>query len=210
MRRINRFSRSRYRQRYGRYRRFFFISMALFFLFSLLEIIYYGAGGRICSPAPVNWKTLFPVHFTSEVSFYLIAFLLGITVYAPAFQFVSISLRGVFSAYLLSCIAAVLDQKGNVFLFVLVLFYVLASTCMFCAYSSFCSMVSLRLFSDGTLKNYRAEEKRIFGGTLFNSSLFCNTVNLRFLSVYVLFFFCALVLEALMALVYSFLCGAIL
>ncbi len=207
MRRIKGYHRLRYRARYGRYHRFFFLSMALFVAALLTEAVFYGAGGRAVVLESVDWKNLFSAHFTGEALLYLAAFFLGITVYAPAFQFLSLLLRGLFSSYLLCSIAASFDQRGSVPLFVLVLCYVLFSTSVFCGYASFCSMVSLRLFSDGTLKSYRAEEKRMFGGTLFNSSLFCNTVNFRFLSIYTLLFVCAFLFAGAMSFCYSFLCS---
>ncbi|MPN53502.1 hypothetical protein SDC9_201166 [bioreactor metagenome] len=51
---------------------------------------------------------------------------------------------------------------------------------------AFSSCVAFRLFTPD--KKELTEDDRIFGGTLFNSEYFMQTVNLRFLSVYISIF----------------------
>ena len=101
-------------------------------------------------------------------------------------------IRGMPAGFLLGAVMGAFHQKGAILLFFLFLLYFSATASLFSAYSSFCTLVALRLFTDEEAKNLREEEGRMFGGSLFNSTFFRNTVNLRFLSVYVLFFLAAL------------------
>lgn len=196
---LKHFDKTLIRQRYGRYRLFFFLSFSLFLLSLVGEMFLFGAGGyALGEGGEVSFSPLFVTLFTGEAIFYLISFLLGITVYAPVVLFLFSLLRGVFSGFVLSTLAASFPQSG-LFPFLLSLFYCLFSTHVFCGYSSFCTMVCLRLFTDQPLASYRAEEKRMFGGSLFNSTFFANTVNFRFLFSYTLLFFASLIPVALLS-----------
>ncbi len=203
------FYRAKYRKKFHRYYRFFFLSGAVFLLFLILELFCYGSGGYQMTGGEIAFERLFSNLFFGEGIWFLATYLLGITVYAPAFQLMSAALRGALSGFLLSSLIGELREGSGFVLFFLVLVYCLVSTQLFCCYASFCTTVSLRLFTDATLKRYPAVESRMFGGTLFHSQPFCNTVNLRFLFSYSMMLFLSLLLSSLLIASYSFFCSLI-
>ena len=174
--------------RYGRFQIYLMISFAVFLAFFLGEIFFFGSdGGKLVGRDTGIAELLVPL-FTCESLFLLLSFFLGITVYAPAFGMIASAARGVLSGFAVSALLPPQGIRGYV-LFFLCLFYLLVSSWLQAGYFSFCAMVSMRLFTDGILKTGKEEEGRMFGGTLFNSRLFCNTVNFRFLFTYCLVFF---------------------
>lgn len=192
-----------FQKRYRRYEILFYVFVAAFFLAAVAEFFFFKESGRILwgktEPLSLFYR-LFPL----EALFFLVTFLLGVTVYSTAFSLVSVSARGFFSAYILSS-AFHFESAADAFLFLLVLLYLLASSCLYACYSAFAGSVSLRLFSDGFTGDPIREEERIFGGTLFCSTLFQNRVNLRFLSSYVLIFLAFFLISAISTLLYAFL-----
>jgi len=191
------------KKRYRRYEVLFYVFFGAFLLAAALELIFFSGHGKILwqktEPLSVFYR-LFPL----EASFLTGTFLLGITVYSAAFSFVSCAARGFFSAYILSS-AFFFDSAADVFLFLLTLFYLLLSTWIYTSYSAFAGSVSLRLFSDKFAGNSIDEEEKMFGGTLFYSTLFQNRVNLRFLSSYILIFLAYFIVCASVILLYAFL-----
>lgn len=191
------------KKRYRRYEVLFYVFFAAFFLAAALELIFFRGEGRILWQKTETLSVFYRL-FPLDAFFLLGTFLLGITVYSAAFSFVSLAARGFFSAYILSS-AFFFDSAADVFLFFLTLFYLLLSTWLYTSYSAFAGSVSLRLFSDKLTGNSIREEERMFGGTLFYSTLFQNRVNLRFLSSYILIFFAYFVVSAAITLLYAFL-----
>ncbi len=198
------YSRKGFGKKFRRYQVFFFLSFFLFLASALAEIVLYGSGGVKVLGFQVRTVPFFQPLLTAEAVLHLVSYLLGITVYAPAFSIFASLIRGGISGYIFSCLFASLGGSQSVFLLILCTLYLLSSAWLFCAYSNFCTMVSLRLYTDGILKNVKKEEERLFGGTLFNSTLFCNTVNLRFLCTYTLLFLASLFSCAALVLLYAF------
>ncbi len=191
------------KKKFKRYRLFFWIGMALFWCGAVLEGIFFGSGGKGAHTGPVFFSDFLPRLFTVETLCYLATFLLGITVYAPCFQLVSLWFRGCFSAYVAVALFLGAEGKSGVLLCFLSIFYLLLSAHLFCAYASFCTQVSLRLFSDPLGEQFRTEEETLFGGTLFNATLFRRSVNFRFLFSYTLFFLLSLALLFVLTLIYA-------
>ncbi len=199
-----------YGKKFKRYRIFFYCSLAVFVLSAVLEAVFLGDGGFRFETTGILVQEYFLTLLSMELGFYLLVFLLGVTVYAPFYGFFSSVVRGGFGGFFLSaCFHSAKDGKGILLLLISIL-YILLSSWLFCGYSSFCCMVALRLYSDGIVKSQGEEEERLFGGTLFNSVLFCNTVNLRFLSSYTLFFLAALLFMGILTFFYAFLRGILL
>lgn len=190
-------------KKFKRYRLFFWIGMVIFWCGALLEGIFFGSGGTDAHTGPIFFSDFLPRLFTVETVCYLLTYLLGITVYAPCFQLVSLCLRGGFSAYVAVALFGGAEGKSGVLLCFLSVFYLFLSAHLFCAYASFCTQVSLRLFSDPLREQFRTEEEALFGGTLFNSTLFRRTVNFRFLCSYTLFFLLVLALLFVLILIYA-------
>ena len=191
------------KKKFWRYRLFFWIGMALFWFGAILEGILFGAGGAQAHTGEVFFSEFLLRLFTVETLCYLLAFLLGVTVYAPCFQLVSLWLRGCFSAYVALALFLSVEGKGGVLLCLISLLYLFLSAHLFCAYASFCTQVSLRLFSDSFKERFGTKDGSLFGGTLFNAELFRQSVNLRFLLSYTLFFLLFLALLFLLTLIYA-------
>jgi len=185
---VNRYDKTAFGKKFRRYKIFCLLSYGVFFLSVILEMILYGSGGEGALLLPISWREVFVPIATGEALLYLLTFLLGVTVYAPALAFLSSALRGMLCGYVVSCVFSSLSGKESVLLLLLVGVYFLVSASLSCCYASFCAMVSLRIYTDGILRNVKKEEKRMFGGTLFNSTFFCNTINLRFLSAYTILY----------------------
>ena len=181
-----RMKKEKMKRRYGRYGILFTVFLSVFFLSAAAEILFFHEGGKIVW-GKTELLPLFVRLSSWEAVFYLLTFLLGVTVYSAAFSVFSAILRGFFSGYLIA-LCFFFEKASDVFLFLLVALYLLGSTWLFSAYSAFAGSVSFRLFSDGMTGRFLREEERMFGGTLFCSTLFQNRINLRFLSSYVLIF----------------------
>lgn len=192
-----------FKNRYRRYEIMYYVFGGAFLLAAAAEMIFFGEEGRVLW-GKTDTLPLFYRLFPAEAVLFLLAFLLGITVYSAAFSFISCACRGFFSGYVLSSVFF-FDSATDVFLFLLTLFYLLFSTWLYVCYSAFAGSVSLRLFSDGLTGEAIREEERMFGGTLFQSTLFQNRVNLRFLSSYVLIFLAVFLFCAGDTLLYAFL-----
>ncbi|MBR4288760.1 MAG: hypothetical protein IKT50_04925 [Clostridia bacterium] len=191
------------KKRYRRYETLFYVFLGVFFLAVALELFLFGEEGRILWQKTQTFPVFYRL-FSLEAVLFLGTFLLGITVYSAAFSFVSLAARGFFSAYILSS-AFFFESAVDVFLFLLVLFYLLLTAWLYASYSAFAGSVSLRLFSDKCTGNSIGEEEKMFGGTLFYSTLFQNRVNLRFLSSYILIFLAYFIAVAAFTLLYAFL-----
>lgn len=191
----------RLRKRYARYRLFFFSAFFVFILTLILEMIFFGAGGERVFFSQTSSEEIFPKIFTADALWILFMFLSGVTLYAPFLHFLFAALRGFLSGFVLSALA----RSGcGVIFFLFSLLFLVFSAWLFFVYSSFCTSVALRLFTDQPLKSYREEEKRMFGGSLFNSTFFCNVINFRFLSLYAAFFLLTLLLSGTLSYVFSF------
>ncbi len=201
---IPKYNKAIFREKFRRYRIFFFISAILFFLALVLECAFYGAGGFLALGGEISFEPFFLNLAIGEGLVYLFLFFLGLTIYAPFFALLASLIRGALSGFCLSSVFLGAEGRERVLLLIFTSFYILASAWLFMGYSSFCSVCALRLYSSEE-KGKISEEKKMFGGTLFRSAFFCNTVNLRFLFSYFLFFLCAGFFSTLLAFLYSFL-----
>ena len=192
-------------RRYGRYHLFFYLALLLFLATLVSGWILWERNLFSVELSGVDGNRLFASVFSRGVTFYLLCFLCGVTLYAPAFLVVSSLIRGLSAGAILAGLFTAVGF-GGLGVFFLTLLQLLFSALLFFTYSAFCTSVSLRLFTDRPLSPKR-EEERMFGGSLFSSEYFQNTVNLRFLSMYLLLFLAALLLAALTAFSYSFLRG---
>lgn len=202
---IKKYDRARFREKFRRYRIFFALSALLFLAALVGEAVLYGAGGYDYLGGSVIFRDFLTKLVTGETLLYLAVFFLGVTVYAPFFGFLTAALRGALSGFCLSLVFSSAKEEGGVLLLIFTFLYLVGSAWLFMGYSSFCTTVALRLYSDSAAGSVRGEEKRQFGGTLFCSDLFCNTINLRFLFSYFLFFLAAIFFSLLLALLYAFL-----
>lgn len=200
---IKRYNKARFREKFRRYRIFFALSALLFLAVFIGEIALYGDLGYRFLGGAVEFHTFLADLLTGELFLFLAVFLFGITLYAPFFGFLCAALRGALSGFCLSLVFSSAKEGGGIWLLILTFFYLALSAWLFLGYSSFCTVTALRLYSDPLKKNAGGEEKRMFGGTLFNSKLFCNSVNLRFLFSYFLFFLAAIFFTFLLALGYA-------
>ena len=189
--------------RYRRYQILFAVLFGTFFLSFLLEWFLWGSGNWQSSEMREGILSLLLPLFLYEGAVYLVTFLSGITVYAPAAAVFVSAGRGMLSSFVLASLFPA-ESGRDYGLAVLFLFFSVASAWLYSGYSGFCASVSLRLFWDGIRKDPREEEK-MFGGVMFNSSLFCNTVNFRFLFSYCTVFFSALALEFFLLFLYALL-----
>ena len=189
--------------RYRRYQYLFALFFGIFLISFLLEWFLWGSGNfRLSELREGLVSLLFPL-FLYEGSLYLFTFLAGVTVYAPAVGILFSAARGLFSAFALASLFPA--ESGTSYAIGALLFCLsLCSAWLYSGYSGFCASVSLRLFWDGIRKDPREEEK-MFGGVMFNSSLFCNTVNFRFLFSYCTVFFSGLALEFFLLFLYALL-----
>ncbi len=201
---IKKYNKIRFRQKFRRYRIFFLVCAALFIFALILESTLYGSGGFTAFGGKISFEGFFTRLALGEMLIYLMIFFLGLTIYAPFFAFLISFLRGAFSGFCLSCVFSGIEHRGAVLLFLFTFFYVLSSAWLFMGYASFCASCALRLYSSSA-ESSQKEEKRMFGGTLFQSTLFCGTVNLRFLFSYFLIFLASLFFCALLALLYAYL-----
>ena len=190
--------------KFRRYRRLFFIYALLWVSALVVEMAVFGTGNRRVIASGSAFSDLFFLPAAWEGGWYLLSYLLGVTVYAPAFGAVSSILRGFCCGFVLRCLFQSLAGRASVILFFVCALYFLLSSALFLAYGAFCACVSLRQFTDRTLK-VQDEEKRLFGGTLFNSTFFAETINLRFLSTYTLLFFGAVLFAMAILAFYVFL-----
>jgi hypothetical protein len=198
------YQKEKIREKFRRYRILFFAGLAVFFVALIGEMFLYGAGGSTTEGGRVVFGELLVRLITYEGVLFLCAFLFGVTLYAPFFQYLALGLRGAFCGFVFSVLLPLCHEAEGILMLLLAFFYFLFSTALFCGYASFCSATALRIFTDSNLKKYRIDEKGMFGGTLFNSTFFCNTVNLRFLFSYCLIFFCAFFFLFLQVLIYAF------
>lgn len=198
---LKRYDRAAFRRRYHRYRLFFGLAYAVFLLSFLLSAIFFRRAGATFSGENYAIRETFLRLFSTELILATVLFLTGVTLYAPAVLFLGGIARGVMSGYVLAGFELV--SAKNVFTAAFCALYFLLGAALFLAYASFCAAVSVRIFSEGTLADPRREEERMFGGTLFFSSLFCRTINMRFLFSYTLVFLCAGIFWCLLTLSYS-------
>ncbi len=185
------------RKKFGRYRIWFWIAAGVFFAALMGEILLWGSGGRSVlsfqkEPAAFASFLLF-----REGGFCLLLCLLGVTLYAPALHIVLPLLRGALAGFAFSALFSGSDLSASAIL--LAVLYTLLSTQLLFAYSSFCTCVSLHLYTDQSQLSRQNREKELFGGSLFCSRYFCGMVNLRFLFSY----------SAVLLLVLALLCGLV-
>lgn len=190
-------------RRYRRYSVFFFCGWLCALCGAIFEFCFFSAPAAQLG-TPVLGDFFLSVFGIDAVNF-LLLFFFGVTVYAPFFHFALSLIRGFSTAFTLQSLIFSLGEKGSVSTLILFSLYSVLSAILLFAYSSFCTIVSLRIFTDGITWSLKREENRVFGGTLFNSTLFCNTINLRFLFSYTLFFLASLCTSASFTLVYTFL-----
>ena len=176
--------------KFRRYRIVFCTYALLFFGAWILEMTVFGAQNRTVATQGAAFSRLFFLPAALEGGWYLLSYLIGVTVYAPVFGALSSILRGFCCGFVVKCLFSSLSDRASVYLFLCCLLYFILSAGLALAYGAFCSCVALRQFTDRTVK-IEDEEKRLFGGTLFNSTFFAETINLRFLFTYTLFFLLA-------------------
>lgn len=190
-------------QRYRRYRQWFFVFFFVFLLSGAGQFFLVGSDSWRAIPCETEFLSFLQPVLTVEMILILLTFLFGVTLYSPVLSFLIAAFRGVVSGFVLSGLFP-LDQGKKVVLFLLSFLYLVGSSWLFCGYSAFCTAVSTRLYTEGILHVPKAEERRMFGGTLFNSVLFCNTVNFRFLFTYCLIFFAMLFIFFCYCALYAF------
>jgi len=190
-------------EKFKRYRMLYLAGIAVFFLSAASEMVLIGSAGFTADAAAGIFRDRFMSVFLWEEIGYGMVFLLGITVYAPFIQYGAMLFRGVVSGFLLSVSFGSVKGTESLILFFILALYLIGSSHLFCGYASFCTCVCLRLFTDQSLKRYRTKESDLFGGTLFCSDFFCNTVNLRFLFTYSLIFFAVSGVNVLFCLIYA-------
>ena len=189
------------RKKFARYRLFFALALGVFLTALALEMILYGAGVQAVFQGKVAFMTVFAGLATKEGVLYLVTLLLGVTVYAPAASFLAAALRGAGAGFVLSSFLPLSGGRAA-FAFLLTALYLLVSALWYFAYASFCTCVSLKVFSAHAEKCAGGEE-RLFGGSLFYAEIFCGSVNLRFLFTYTLFFLASLAGQQLLAALYA-------
>lgn len=114
-----------------------------------------------------------------EMSFFLLVFISGPTIYAPAVSFLSVFVYGVFQGFRISMgLGAPLVTLLIDILFTFCISYLLV------IYSTFVTLTCLKIFRD--TKDEKKEE--LFDGVLFRAGRFCSIFNLRYLASYVMFF----------------------
>ena len=195
---IQKYDRARFREKFRRYRLFFFLFAAVFFAAFVAELFLYGNFNYGYKQSSVDFFPFFSELFAGEILMLLALFLFGVTLYAPAFGFLCAAMRG---AFCLSVLYAGLNEKSSFLLFLLTAFYLLLSAWLFLSYASFCTTTALQIYS--VPKKLREGEKQAFGGSLFYSSFFRGSVNLRFLSSYLLLLLSAVFCSFLMTLSFA-------
>ena len=189
--------------KFRRYRILFFVCFSIFFVSWILELIFFGAASRQVALTGASFGALFFLPAAWEGGWYLLSYLLGVTVYAPAFAAVSCALRGFFSGYVFSCLAHSLSGRQSAFAFFFCSAYLFVSAFLFCVWSAFSTDVALRLFTDRPA-HPSSGERRMIGGTLFNSTFFADTINLRFLFSYTVLFLAAVLCSLALLALYVF------
>ena len=185
MLRLKKLPREEWKKRFARYRRLFWMG-ALFLAAGAAAGVFF-ALKKNALPGEREFLPLFTGILTRSLPAILGSFLLGITVYAPAWQILSSLVSGFLTGYTLTA----LSRGGEALPLCLCGLYRGLFSWLFLSYNAFCTLVSLRLFTDERPSDPRDEEGRVFGGTLFNSVLFEKTLNPRFYFTYCLFFLAA-------------------
>ncbi len=198
MLRLKKCPREDFKKRFARYRRLFLFGAVLTAAGVAPGVIF--AAGREVAAGAKEFLPLFFAVLTRSSLVLLGAFLLGITVYAPAWQALSALANGFLAGFTL----ASLLSAGEALPPMVYLAFSFLRLWLFTAYAAFGTLVSLRLFTDSPPADPREEEGRVFGGTLFNSVLFQRTFNPRFLFSYFLMFLAALLLNAALSAAYAF------
>ena len=204
---IKHYNKEAFRKKFHRYRILFFVALAVFFSFFLGEILLFGSGSFSGFAGEMSFARFAARLFVKEAVLYLVAFLMGVTLYAPVLQFALPACRGILAGFAFSALLGLSAKEKAMSLFLLAAIYTLFSSQLFFSYLSFCTCVSLHLFTDRSLLPYQNSEKNLFGGSLFYSGYFCNSINLRFLFTYSLLFFSALLLLGGLCVFYAFLRG---
>lgn len=198
---IKKYNRTLYREKFRRYRIFFRI-LALVFLAALIgELFWFGRLDYMVSSEPVSFSVFFSDLFAGEALMLILAFLFGVTLYAPVFGFVSTAARGAFSGFCLALLCSDLESGKSVWMLVLGFLYLLLSAWLFLAYTAFCTTTALQIFSNPSKS--AGGERKMYGGTLFYSAFSVSSVNLRFLMSYCLFFVGAVFFAFLLTLFFA-------
>ncbi len=195
---------AQFRLRYGRYRILSAILLVLFVLSAVLAVFFSAFPPALITLHPVSFSSFLMPLLWSEATFFLLVFLLGVTIYAPACALAAAILRGAWAGGAIRLFLP-LETVRETFLLLTLLLYLIASFWIYAGYAAFCGSVSLRLFSDNSLAAPASQTKKMFGGSLFYSSYFCGAINLRFLSSYCLVFLAALTLSFFCTLLYALL-----
>ena len=199
---IKMYDRVRYREKFKRFRILFFILSLLIVTAFLGEVFWLGDDGYSVARSEITFSSFFCELFIRETLILLALFLFGVTIYAPLFGAVCIVARGFFSAFCLSVLYSGIGSGKEVFIFANTLIYLLLSAWILLGYTSFCTATALELFSPPK-RTGGAGESRMFGGALFYSAYFRNTVNFRFLGGYFLLFVGVILFQILLSLVYA-------
>jgi len=181
---IKKYDRVRYREKFRRYRIVFFIFLLAFAVSFVGELFLFGNMEYAYQAGKVEFFNFFSDVFTVEALALLALFLFGVTLYAPVFGFAFSVGRGAFTAFCLAVMVSGLGGSKGIWLFILCFLYLILSAWLFLAYAAFCSTTAIRIFSDPTKR--KRGENAMFGGSLFYSSFFQGSINLRFLFSYIL------------------------
>lgn len=198
---IKKYNRARYREKFRRYRIFYWILAFVFLAFLVGELFWFGGLGYRYTASGVSFTAFFSDLFAGEALVLLSVFLFGVTLYAPVFGFVSAAARGAFSGFCLAVLCSDLQSGKGVWLLVLSFLYLFLSAWLFLAYTTFCTTTALQLFSDPSKS--AGGERKMYGGTLFYSAFSRGCVNLRFLMSYCLFFLGAVFFSFLLTLSFA-------
>ena len=186
------------RKKFARYRAWFGATAVLFLLTAALEMVFLGADVRAAARPALSPARHLVALFTGEALWYLLPFLTGVTVYAPALSLLAAAARGLSAGAVLSAhLPAGTGREGAIL--ALTALYLGISTIVYLAYFAFCTSVSAAAFSAPPAGG----EGEMFGGTLFFSRLTARSVNLRFFGSYLFAFAASLVVQAGLSALYA-------
>lgn len=130
-----------------------------------------------------------------EMSFFLLVFISGPTIYAPVLSFLSVLVYGVFQGFRIS-----MGLGAHIFVFLIDILFSFFISYLLVIYSTFVTLTCLKIFRD----TERDGKEELFDGVLFRAGRFCSIFNLRYIASYILFFTVFVLLASASALLRSF------